>query len=106
MKNSLFTLMAFALLFACTPEQTNPSGTEDSEGGKDKTVHVTDIHLDRLSATIKEGERIMLIATVTPENADNKSVSWSCSSNTVATVDANGKVTGIKAGTATITARC
>lgn len=106
MKNSLFTLMAFALLFACTPEQNKPSGTEDSEGGKDKTVHVTDIHLDRLSATIKEGESIMLIATVTPENADNKSVSWSSSSNTVATVDANGKVTGIKAGTATITARC
>ena len=67
-------------------------------------VHVTGISLDCNSATIKEGEYITLVATVTPSNADNKSVSWSSSSDAVATVDASGKVTGVKAGSATITA--
>ena len=94
---------AIALLFACGPEENNPAGT-DEPGGKDNTVHVTGISLDHPSATIKEGETITLVATVTPANADNKSVSWSSSSDAVATVDASGKVTGVKAGSATITA--
>lgn len=104
MRKYLPVLTALALLFACTPEENNPSGTDEPEGGKDKTVHVTGISLDRNSAAIKEGEYITLVATVTPSNADNKSVSWSSSSDAVATVDASGKVTGVKAGSATITA--
>ncbi|MBO4341423.1 MAG: Ig-like domain-containing protein [Bacteroidales bacterium] len=71
------------------------------EGG---AVHVTGISLDRSTATIKEGESVTLIPTVIPDNATNKTVSWSTSSETVASVDSNGKVTGIKAGSATITA--
>ena len=104
MRKYLPVLTAIALLFACTPEENNPSGTDEPEGGNDKIVHVTGISLDRNSATIKEGEYITLVATVTPSNADNKSVSWSSSSDAVATVDASGKVTGVKAGSATITA--
>ena len=92
------------LLFSCTPEQSNPSGTDEPEGGKNKTVNVTGISLDRNSVTIKEGESVTLVATVTPSNADNKTVTWSSSSDAVATVDSGGKVTGIKAGSATITA--
>ena len=104
MRKYLPVLTALALLFACTPEENNPSGTDEPEGGNDKIVHVTGISLDCNSATIKEGEYITLVATVTPSNADNKSVSWSSSSDAVATVDASGKVTGVKAGSATITA--
>ena len=104
MRKYLLVLTALALLFACTPEENNPSGTDEPEGGNDKIVHVTGISLDCNSATIKEGEYITLVATVTPSNADNKSVSWSSSSDAVATVDASGKVTGVKAGSATITA--
>ena len=104
MRKDLLVLTALALLFACTPEENNPSGTDEPEGGNDKIVHVTGISLDCNSATIKEGEYITLVATVTPSNADNKSVSWSSSSDAVATVDASGKVTGVKAGSATITA--
>ena len=104
MRKYLPVLTALALLFACTPEENNPSGTDEPEGGNDKIVHVTGISLDRNSAAIKEGEYITLVATVTPSNADNKSVSWSSSSDAVATVDASGKVTGVKAGSATITA--
>jgi hypothetical protein len=45
-----------------------------------------------------------LIATVLPENAANKNVSWSSSDESVATVDAYGNVDGIASGSATITA--
>ena len=97
----LFIFAAFALLMACTPEENNPGGN-DNPG--DKTVHVTGISLDRTTASIKEGEYFTLVATVTPENASNKTIIWSSSSDAVATVDNNGKVTGVKAGSATITA--
>lgn len=46
----------------------------------------------------------MIVATITPENANNKDITWSSSSDVVATVDNNGRVTGVKAGSATITA--
>ena len=104
MKQYFIALTALSLLFACTPEANKPSGTDEPEGGKDKTVHVTGIQLNPTSTTIKEGESVTLDATVTPSNADNKTVSWSSSSDAVAKVDANGKVTGVKAGSATITA--
>ena len=103
MRKYLLVLTALALLFACTPEENGADNNQSGNGG-DKTVHVTGISLDCNSATIKEGEYITLVATVTPSNADNKSVSWSSSSDAVATVDASGKVTGVKAGSATITA--
>ena len=104
MKQFFIALTALSLLFACTPEANKPSGTDEPEGGKDNTVHVTGIQLNPTSTTIKEGESVTLVATVTPSNADNKTVRWSSSSDAVAKVDANGKVTGVKAGSATITA--
>ena len=103
MKKYLSALAALSLLFACTPEE-NGADNNQSGNGVDKIVHVTGISLDRNSATIKEGESITLVVTVTPANADNKEVNWSSSSDAVATVDASGKVTGVKAGSATITA--
>ena len=98
-------LAAFScIVISCTPEETGSSGNEWQGGGKDNTVHVTGISLDRPSATIKEGESISLVVTITPDNAENKSVTWSSSSDAVATVDNTGKVTGVKAGSTTITA--
>ena len=103
MKKYLSALAALALLFACTPEQNNPSGTDEPGGGKDKTVHVTGISLNPTSVTIKEGESVTITATVTPDNAENKAYTWSSSNVQVASVS-GGKVTGVKAGSATITA--
>lgn len=40
---------------------------------------------------------------VSPSNATNKSVSWSSDDDTVATVDSNGKVTGVAEGIVNIT---
>lgn len=100
------TLVTLAMLFACQPEiNSNESGEEGIGGGEDNSVHVTGITLDRSSANILEGGSLTLVATVKPDNAENKNVSWSSSESAVASVDNDGKVTGIKAGSATVTAK-
>ena len=70
-----------------------------------KEIPITEISLDKSSATLTEGETTTLVATVLPENTTySKSVSWSSSNSEVAAVDANGTVTAKRAGTAVITA--
>lgn len=65
-------------------------------------VPVTGVSLDKATASIEVGETVTLTATVTPSNADDKSVSWSSSNTSVATVS-GGVVTGVSQGTARIT---
>ncbi|MBM6831226.1 Ig-like domain-containing protein [Faecalicoccus acidiformans] len=67
-------------------------------------IPVTDLELDKTSLTLQETDSATLIATVDPDNATNKNVNWESSDTSIATVDANGKVTAISAGSATITA--
>ena len=67
-------------------------------------VAVTGVTVAPAEATIEARKTVQLTATVTPENATNKSVIWSSSDTTVATVDTNGKVKGVGEGTAIITA--
>lgn len=64
---------------------------------------VTKVTVSPATAAIKEGEKLSLTATVSPENAVEKGVMWSTSNPSVAVVT-NGVVTGKKAGAATITA--
>ena len=66
-------------------------------------VKVTSVSLDKTSLTLTEGEDATLIATVKPDDATNKAVTWASDKTTIATVDDNGKVTAVKAGTAKIT---
>lgn len=66
------------------------------------TVAVTGVTLDKSSATVNVGATLQLTATVAPSNATNKAVTWTSSNNNIATVDANGKVTGKAVGSATI----
>ena len=77
---------------------------------KKVTVNVTDIDitnitLDKSNESIKVGETLSLIKTITPSNASNQNVSWDSSNTNVATVDSNGLVTGKNAGKTTITVR-
>ena len=67
-------------------------------------TEVSSITLDKSSASLKVGETVTLIATVGPEDATDKTVTWTTSDATVATVS-NGVVTAKKLGTATITAK-
>ncbi len=67
------------------------------------TVPVTGVTLDENSLALQVGETHALTATVVPENADNKNVTWTSSDTSVATVSESGLVTAIGEGTATIT---
>jgi len=70
-----------------------------------KLIPITEVYLDKSSATLTEGDTATLTATVLPENTTySKDVSWSSSNVAVATVDLMGKVTAKSAGTAIITA--
>ena len=71
---------------------------------KPASVPVTGVKLNTETLELFTGNTATLTATVAPENATNPAVIWSSSDNTVATVDNNGNVTAVKAGTATITA--
>ena len=66
-------------------------------------VEVTAITLNKNNASVDIGEKLILTAKITPENATNKSVTWKSSDTSVATV-VNGEVTGINAGTCIISA--
>ena len=68
-----------------------------------KAVSVTEVTLDRAELTLTEGEAETLTATVKPDNADNRKVTWSSDKTEVATVDGDGRVTAVKAGEAVVT---
>ena len=93
---SLFAMIAvvmFSIVFpSCGHEDPVPA-----------TVSVSGVSLNKTSLNLLEGGSETLTATVAPDNATNKSISWKSSDNGVATVDNSGKVTAVKAGSATIT---
>ena len=91
-------------------EATITVTTED--GGKtatckvtvsDKEIKVTGVTLNKTETSIFVGGSETLTATVAPDNATNKKVTWKSDKPEIATVDASGKITGVKEGEATIT---
>ena len=75
----------------------------DFETGEVVEIDVTSVTLNKTTASLKAGETVTLTATVNPSDATDKTVTWTTSDQTVATVS-NGVVTAKKVGTATITA--
>ena len=69
-----------------------------------ETVPVSQITLNKAETSISVGNSETLTATVTPGNAANKALNWASSDEDVAIVAADGTVTAVKAGAATITA--
>lgn len=67
-------------------------------------VPVTGVTLNKVDETLKVGSSVSLVATIAPNNATNKNVTWSSSDSTVASV-MNGVVTAHRAGSATITVK-
>ena len=68
-----------------------------------EAVKVSEVKLDKTSVSLKAGETAQLTAAVTPDNAADKTVTWTSSDEKVATV-ADGKIIAVAPGTATITA--
>ena len=102
-------------LFSATTKDTVDSAYSTLIGGiENKVVElkngttnipVTGISLNKNSAELKVNDTVQLTATVSPDNATNKTVIWSVDNASIASVDSNGLVTAKAAGTATITAQ-
>lgn len=74
---------------------------------KKSEVALTGITLDKTTAAVLVGKTVALTATKDPENTTDKTeITWMSDTPAVATVSATGVVTGVKAGTAVITAAC
>ncbi len=69
------------------------------------TVSAESVTLDKTTLSLAIGESATLTATVKPDDATDKNVTWTSSDELVVKVD-NGKVTAIKSGKATVTAKC
>jgi len=67
------------------------------------TVPVIDVAVNPESGILQVGETLALAPVFTPENASNQNVTWSSDNTAVATIDENGTVTAVAAGTANIT---
>ena len=78
-------------------------GCSDNDDPKNP-VAVTGVTLNTSSLSLHKGESETLTATVKPENAEDKTVTWSSSDITCISVDNTGKVTAIAIGKATVTA--
>jgi uncharacterized protein YjdB len=67
------------------------------------SIAVTSVAMSPTTASITVGATRQLTGTISPTNATNQGKTWSSSNAAVATVNASGLVTGVSAGTATIT---
>ncbi len=105
MKKGLLT-MAAALIcaMACAFGLAACNNGEPNENGGEQTAAVESVTLNKTELTLEVGGEETLTATVAPDDATDKAVTWSSDNTAVATVE-NGKVTAIAAGTAAITAK-
>ena len=85
-------VFSVAMFASCSDDDENNGGT----------VAVTGVTIQE-TLPLGVDSTFTLVATITPEDATNKSVTWASDDETVATVDANGVVTGVAEGTANIT---
>lgn len=97
MKPFLIRLYTVAIALCCATTLVT-SCSDDEEA-----VPVTGVLLDNSTLLLVEGQKQALKAIITPENATNKSVTWSTSSTSVATVNNMGEVEAKTAGTTIIT---
>ncbi|MDQ6417828.1 family 16 glycosylhydrolase [Paenibacillus sp. LHD-117] len=79
---------------------------QPGEGGNPDPVNVpvTGVTVNPSTAELKVGQTEQLNANVAPSGATNKTVTWSVANSSVASVNANGLVTGVAPGTTTVTA--
>jgi len=91
-------------VFTSAGRVTEMNLTIIAPGMPDPAIRVSGVTVTPERATINRGATQQLIAEVMPVNATDRRVSWSSDNTTVATVNANGLVTAVAAGTAAITA--
>lgn len=97
MKNRPYPIISLLLSFFCVLNSCVIQMEQE--------VGVTGVRINKESAELVEGGTLLLVAVIAPDNATNKTVSWTSSVPEVATVDRSGLVTAVRAGTAVIVAQ-
>ncbi|MDE6795039.1 MAG: Ig-like domain-containing protein, partial [Muribaculaceae bacterium] len=100
-ENGLVTALSVG---TATITATNADGVSADCVVTVEPIPVESVELDTTETTVRVNETVQLLATILPENATDKSLTWTSSNPEVATVDENGLVTALSVGTATITA--
>ena len=95
---------SFCLLLTLGTATVMFNSCKDDNLNNPENIPVTGISLDIPTFTLTVGEDHTLKATVLPDNATDKTVTWTSSSDVIATVSNIGKVIAISKGTAIITA--
>jgi len=88
-----------------TAKTVNGKTAECSVTVTKQLIEASGISLDRDSVKLFPSDKTTLTATITPKNTTDKHVSWTSSNSAVASVDSNGIVSAIRAGSAVITAK-
>ncbi|MBO7487641.1 MAG: Ig-like domain-containing protein, partial [Bacteroidales bacterium] len=88
-----------------TSASVSKSFTVAQEASAPVVIPVVSITLNKTTMSLDKGNSETLVATVSPDNATDKTVTWRSSDVAIAGVDQNGKVTAVDTGTATITAK-
>ena len=101
--SSYGTVTAKAVGTAVITVRTNDGGKTATCSVKVTPVSVTGVSLNKTSLSLFVNDSETLIATVSPSNATNKSVTWSSSNYSVANVNSAGQVSAVAAGSAVIT---
>ncbi|QNK41550.1 Ig-like domain-containing protein [Caproicibacter fermentans] len=90
------------------PSSSSPGRSSDDSDGSShhhRSVSITGVGLDHSDLKLVKGASTALAATITPSNTtQSKTIVWSSSDKSVATVDGSGKVTAVEGGTVTVTA--
>lgn len=84
-------------------KQSSQSSKQSSQNDTPKTISVSSVSISKSSISLTVGDSKTITANVSPSNASNKSITWSSTNNSIATVS-GGKITAKSAGTATIIA--
>lgn len=87
-----------------TTNNSKASTAKAESSTEAKNVEVENVTLKASKSKIEINEELAIVATVTPISANNKSLTWRSSDNSIATVSSSGVVKAIKDGTVSITA--
>lgn len=87
-----------------TTNNSKASTAKAESSTEAKNIEVENVILKASKSKIEINEELAIVATVTPISANNKSLTWKSSDNSIATVSSSGVVKAIKDGTVSITA--
>lgn len=97
MKKSLFILLAIFVALLATPSCKKEKGTEGPPA-----IEVSGVSVDKTTVGLKVGDKVKLVATVIPDDATNKNVSYESDDNNIATVTQDGEISAVGEGSAIV----